>query len=133
MARRPVAGIVLAALLSLGGCSLFASPAPVGVPGPANPAVLSVENRGGPLLSVRVNGAEVLKLPCDDARTIEPGVNGVPRLPWIVTVARVDGNVVVATQPIADLPQWYVQIGDSSLGFGTRPVQGPPGPSCGPP
>jgi len=114
------------------GCSLFGSPSPVGVPEPGTQAVLSVENRGGPELSIRVNGVEVLQLPCNDARIIEPGVNGLPPLPWTVTVARRKGDVIIATQPISRLPQWYLQIGDTSLGFGETPPQGPAGPSCGP-
>ncbi len=121
------------AFAALAGCSAFGGAGQVGVLSTVgSPASLHVENRGGPALSIRVNGAEVLQLPCNDARDITPGVNGVPPLPWIVTVARVQSDVVVATQPIADLPQWYLQIGESSLGFGKSAPSGPAAPSCGP-
>ena len=116
--------------VSLGGCSLVATPSPE--PDELT-GVLSVENRGGPALSVRIDDIEVLQLPCDGSRQIAPGVNGVPRLPWSsVTIARVRDDVVVASQAIADLPVWYVQLGGQSLGFSKNPVAGPPGPSCPP-
>lgn len=124
--------LLVSLLVALAGCSRAGSPSPVAVPQPGVQDVLSVENRGGPALSVRVNGVEVLQLPCDDSRTIEPGVNGLPPLPWTVTVARRTGDVIVATQAISTLPQWYLQIGDTSLGFGRTPPSGPAGPSCGP-
>jgi hypothetical protein len=128
--RRLVALVLLAIIVA--GCTPAKSPASVAAPEPGSQAVLSVENRGGPALSIRVNGAEVLQLTCNDARLIEPGVNGVPPLPWTVTVARIRNDVLVATQPIADLPEWYLQIGDASLGFGKTPPAGPAGPSCPP-
>lgn len=126
-AARAAAAFVLGATLVaslLAGCSLVASPTPTLVT-VTPPAVLTVENRGGPALSIRIDGIEVLQLPCDDTREITPGLDGVPPLPWTVTVARIKGDVFLATQPIANLPEWYLQIGDASMGFGTSPPIGP--------
>ena len=123
---------LLIAAVSVAGCSLIGGPSTVVLSTVGQPVALSVENRGGPTLSVRIDGAEVLQLPCNDTREISPGVDGIPQLPWVVTVARLRDDVVVSTEQISVLPQWYLQIGDSALGFGRTPPLGPAGPTCGP-
>lgn len=89
------------------------------------PPVLSLENRGGPTLVVQVNGAEVATIECNDTSTLTPGKGGMPQLPWALTIVRqLDAAPVFAGQ-ITTLPQWYLQIGGTSLGLGSTPPIGP--------
>jgi len=110
---------------SLAGCSVFAP-----TDGPTSPAVLYFENRGGPTLNVRINGADAINVPCNGYPTLIPSEAGLPPLPWTVSVARTRDGSVVYSGLVATLPAWFVQIGDSVLGLNFTPVSGPAGPTC---
>ena len=119
--------LALSTLVLLAACSSLPTPTQA----PAFPPVLSVENRGGPAIVVRVDGVEVATVACDSGTMLTPGVGGVPPLPWAMTVIRQRDNAVVLTAQVSDLPKWLVQIG-TDVGLGSVPVAGPPGPSCPP-
>jgi hypothetical protein len=104
------------AIVVLAGCSIGASPAP-----PTIPPTLTVDNRGGPTLSIRVNGEEVVQLACGQTREIAPGIDGIPSLPWTVTVARLSDDSLLETESIADLPEYFVQNSDATLPFLEEP------------
>lgn len=109
--------------LLLIACSPTVSPSPT-IPS-GFPPVLSVENRGGPTLVVSVNESEVATIECNDASTLTPGQAGLPELPWTLSIVRKQGALPVFTGQITALPQWYLQIGETSLGLGTTPPIGP--------
>jgi hypothetical protein len=125
-----VMSVSTAVVVSLAGCS------PIAMSSPSVTVTMSValqfENRGGPDLEVSVNGHQILAIPCNSAPTLVPGVNGVPQLPWDVSVSTASGGVVVYTARITTLPAWFLQIGNDVLGIGTSPPSGPAGPTCPP-
>ncbi len=108
-------------------------PTPVAVtpsPGVTQPAVLYLENRGGPEFTVRIGGRDITTVACDSGAEISSGRDGVPDLPWDVEIVRSATGMTVDAARIAALPQWFVQIGDSSVGFSVFPISGPAGPTC---
>jgi hypothetical protein len=124
---RPLLGLVL---LVLAGCS--ALPAPTATTNFGFPPVLNLENRGGPGFVVNINGSDVAHIACNvGANPLTPGEDGVPALPWTVSVTRLRDAKVVLAADVTQLPQWLVQIGES-IGMGSTPVSGPAGPSCPP-
>lgn len=124
-----VSGAVALAAMALAftvlGCTLFPATETTGFP-----PVLSVENRGGPDLIVEVNGAIAATLACDSGAEVVPGQAGVAGLPWTLTIKRRVGGMVLFAGPVTQLPRWFVQIGETSLGLGSKPVAGPAGPAC---
>lgn len=121
MSSRFAAAVLAGSLLVL-GCS---APAPTGT--------LHVENRGGPGLVFSVAGAPDVIVPCDGGASLTPGTSGMPALPWHLEVRRASDRGVVLTEDVAQLPRWFVQIGDQVVGTGLNPgpIEGPPGPPCG--
>jgi hypothetical protein len=107
------------------GCTLWPATETTGFP-----PVLNVENRGGPDLIVDVNGAIAATLACDSGAEVVPGELGVAGLPWNLTIKRRVGNVILLAGHVTELPKWFVQIGETSLGLGSKPVAGPAGPPC---
>jgi len=103
-------------------CSPVVSPSPTlsGLP-----RVLSLENRGGPTLVVRVNGSEAATIKCAGGTTLSPGAGGLPQLPWSLSIVRQADATPVYAGEITDLPQWYLQIGETSMGLGSTPPLGP--------
>ena len=100
---------------------------------PAEPAVLYLENRGGPAYTVRVGGRDIKTVGCGVYARLTPGEDGAPQLPWNLTVIRTGPGDVIASKTIARLPQWFVQIGSATpVGISTQPVLGPAGPTCPP-
>jgi hypothetical protein len=95
------------------------------VPSSGWPPVLSLENRGGPTLVIGINGSEVAKVECNDTSTLTPGEGAVPQLPWALTIVRQTDAAPVFAGQITALPQWYLQIGGTSLGLGSTPPIGP--------
>lgn len=89
------------------------------------PPVLSLENRGGPTLVIQVNGSEVATIECNDTSTLAPGNSGMPGLPWALAIVRQADAAPVFAGQITTLPQWYLQIGETSLGLGQTPPIGP--------
>lgn len=112
-------------VVSLAACNLVTPSAE-----PTSPVALYFENRGGPPLDVSINQVHVLVVACDGYPTLVPSEGGLPALPWAVTVTRNGDGEVVYSGLVATLPAWFVQIGNSVLGFGFTPVAGPGGPSC---
>jgi len=123
-----------AALVVVAASLLFVSCATT--PVPTSAAVLSVENRGGPDLLVKVNDVSVATVPCGGGASIIAGASSVPQLPWDVSVVQANDSVVLWKGPVTTLPGWYVQIGDEATGVSKSAIGGPPGPPCpsaGPP
>jgi len=112
------------AVVALSGC---AAPAPAATPD----QILELENRGGPELSVHINGNQILDMQCGDDEVLRPGASDIPSLPWDLVIVRVrDGKVLVSTQVTA-LPRWFTQLGDfegQSNGLSESPIAGPPIP-----
>ena len=79
-----------------------------------------------------VAGAPDVNVPCDGDASLTPGASGMPALPWHLVVRRASDGGVVLTQDVAQLPRWFVQVGDQIVGGGLQPgpIEGPPGPSC---
>lgn len=104
-------------------CSPTVSPSPTISSG--LPPVLSLENRGGPTLVVRVNGSEAATIECGQGTTLSPGAGGLPQLPWTLSILRQGTADPVFAEQITALPQWYLQIGETSMGLGSTPPSGP--------
>jgi hypothetical protein len=101
-------------------------------PRPNRDAYLSLENRGGPAFTVRIGDVQVATLRCDSAELLRPGEDGLPELPWDLSLVRVLGEFPLLREQVAVLPRWYVQLGDESLGLSDQVVLGPIPPPCPP-
>ncbi len=136
---------IAVALLATVGLLMLLVAGPLGVPAqtpvpplpsptlnPGLPDVLYVENRGGPALTVAINGIDVGTVACGAYPTFTPGDNNVPPLPWQLTIALTADGSTVLDQQVTQLPRWLVQIQNETLGISNYPVLGPPPPSCPP-
>ncbi|HEX5015148.1 MAG TPA: hypothetical protein VFV72_13440 [Candidatus Limnocylindrales bacterium] len=97
---------------------------------PRASGLLHVENRGGPDLVFMINGAFPVGVPCDGGAEITTNQAGIPLLPWHLEVRRARDAAIVLTEDVSELPRWFVQIGDETLGLSASPIEGPPGPPC---
>ena len=91
---------------------------------PTGPQELQILSKGGPLVSVAINGAQVASVPCNGGLVFRPGEDGVPPLPWDVKVVEQSTARVVLEQRIAELPRWLAIFRDSA-GVSASPVLGP--------
>lgn len=98
---------------------------------PAGPQQLQILSKGGPLVSVAINGAPVASVPCNGGLVFRPGEKGVPPLPWDVKVVDQSTGRVVLEQRIAELPRWLVIFRDSG-GVSASPIAGPFVPCAAP-
>jgi hypothetical protein len=93
---------------------------------------LWVENRGGPDLVLEVAGAHAVSVRCNGGASLVPGADGMPQLPWHLRVRRAGDGRVVLDEVVAELPRWFVQIGDEVLtpNLSSTVILGPGGPPC---
>jgi hypothetical protein len=91
---------------------------------PAGPQQLQILSKGGPLVSVAINGAQVASVPCNGGLVFRPGEEGVPALPWDVKVVDQSTGRVLLKQRITELPRWLVVFRESA-GVSASPVLGP--------
>lgn len=93
------------------------------------PEVLTVEDRSGPMILLRINTTEVGKIECGGEATFGAAVDGLPPLPWVVEVVRLSDAKVLWTETVDQLPRWLLVTIDGVLIGSTQPA-GPPGPPC---
>ena len=91
---------------------------------PAGPQQLQILSKGGPPVSVAINGAQVASVPCNGGLAFRPGEDGVPPLPWDVKVVDQSTGRVVLEQRMTELPRWLVVFRDSA-GVSASPISGP--------
>jgi hypothetical protein len=105
-------------------CALVACAAPT--PGPTQPAVLYLENRGGPAFSVNIAGAEFATVSCASSTTLSPGQQNVPALPWDLTIVTVRDSSTILSTAVTELPRWFVYFREeANAGLSKQPVGGP--------
>jgi hypothetical protein len=104
--------------------AICASACSLAGPPPTGPQQLQILSKGGPLVSVAINGAQVASVPCNGGLVFKPGEDGVPPLPWDVKVVDQSTGRVVLEQRITELPRWLVVFRDSA-GVSASPVSGP--------
>lgn len=85
---------------------------------------LYVISKGGPAVTVRVNGFEAARVACDGGAAIRPGADGTPQLPWQVVVTREANGVVLLDERVSGLPRWLL-VDARSATVGQSPVLGP--------
>ena len=85
---------------------------------------LQILSKGGPPVSVAINGPHVASLPCNGGLVFRPGEEGVPRLPWDVKVVDESTGRVLLEQRVTELPRWLV-VFRNSAGVSASPVLGP--------
>jgi len=113
-----------AALFCSIACALVACAAPA--PGPTQPAVLYLENRGGPAFKVNIAGAEFATVSCASSATLSPGLQNVPALPWDLTIVRVRDNSTIVSTAVTELPRRFVYFGEETApGLSKLPLAGP--------
>lgn len=122
---------LLAVIIFVGGCGPATAPLPTVAPSQTGlgDAVLSIDSRGGPAVIVKVGMLEAAHVGCSGSAVLTPGVNGLPPLPWVVTIVRESDSKVLLTSTVANLPQWLVMFGDDAS-LSSSPVLGPQGPPC---
>jgi hypothetical protein len=91
---------------------------------PTGPQQLQILSKGGPLVSVAINGVQVASVPCNGGLVFRPGEEGVPPLPWDVKVVDQSTGRIMLEQRITELPRWLVIFRDSA-GISASPVLGP--------
>ena len=91
---------------------------------PAGPQQLQILSKGGPLVSVAINGVQLASVPCNGGLVFRPGENGVPQLPWDMKVVDQSTGRVALEQRITELPRWLVIFRDSA-GVSASPIAGP--------
>ena len=129
------AGLLVAAL-SIGCASPVPSAStaipvdPSALPGQA--LVLTFDGRNNVPVILRVGSVEIARIGCTAAtRTFAPGQNGVPALPWDLTVVRQsDGKVLLSAQ-VTSMPKWLLMFDDDPQ-LGVLPALGPMPPTCSP-
>jgi hypothetical protein len=98
---------------------------------PAGVQELQILSKGGPLVSVAINGAEALSVSCNGGVVLRPGDQGTPPLPWDLKVVDQTTGRVVFDQRIAELPRWLL-IQRNTAGVSASPILGPFVPCAGP-
>lgn len=125
----PVRSSVVAALAGLvAGCILIAACTPV-TPTPSPPATpagtaLQVQSKGAPTVTIRLNGAEAARVPCNGGVLLKPGEAGAPSLPWNLEVVDQANGRLMLSQPVTELPRWLLVQRDFA-GISTSPILGP--------
>jgi hypothetical protein len=128
--RAALVGTLLSAVLVVAAsCTLGQSPTPAATQPALGNAVLSVDSRGGPAVIVKIGAVEAARVDCNGSAVLAPGVNGLPALPWSVTVATQKDARVMLEATVASLPQWLLLFGDAAS-LSSTPVAGPQGPPC---
>src|SRR5947208_3123304 len=126
MRRRWLAILVLGALL-MASCS--------GSPGESAASAefyLTVQDLGGPPVTIETNGSVVTTTHCGDSQfhQLRPWSNGVPALPWTVSVRASDGTEMYSTAidgSLSHILQIY-RYGAYLDGPTSNPGVPPPGP-----
>jgi hypothetical protein len=91
---------------------------------PAGPQQLQILSKGGPAVSVSVNGVAAVVVPCNGGYALKPGEEGVPPLPWDLKVTDQATGRTMLEQRITELPRW-VLIQRASAGVSASPISGP--------
>ena len=91
---------------------------------PTGPQALQILSKGGPTVSVLINGAQVIAVECGGGAVVRPGTGGAPPLPWDMVITDRDTGRVILDQRITELPRWLVLFRDSA-GVSASPVSGP--------
>ncbi|MGZ3585668.1 MAG: hypothetical protein ACXVAP_00300 [Candidatus Limnocylindrales bacterium] len=96
---------------------------------PPFPAVLSIDSRGGPPIVVKIGTVEVTRVACGAGAVVAPGDDGVPPLPWNLSIVKQSDGTVLLTSAVTELPKWVVLFGEEA-GITSIAVAGPQGPPC---
>jgi hypothetical protein len=91
---------------------------------PAGAQQLQILSKGGPAVSVSVNGVEAALVPCNGGFALRPGEQGIPRLPWDLKVIEQSTGRAVLQERIVELPRW-VLIQRTTAGVSASPMSGP--------
>ncbi len=91
---------------------------------------LQILSKGGPPVSVGINGAETTGVPCNGGVVLRPGEQGVPPLPWDLKIVDQGTGRILFDQRIAELPRWLL-IQRNSAGVSASPIAGPFVPCAG--
>ncbi len=92
--------------------------------GPAGVQELQILSKGGPPVSVSINGVESVRVQCNGGLMLRPGEQGVPSLPWDLRVVDQQTGQTMLDQRIIELPRW-VLIQRASAGVSASPIAGP--------
>lgn len=90
----------------------------------ATRSALYALSKGAAEVTIRVNGIDRARLPCNGGAAIRPGADGTPTLPWQLTVVRLSDGRVLLDDQVTALPRWLLVQGDTA-GISTAPISGP--------
>jgi hypothetical protein len=82
-----------------------------------------VLSKGGPDVTVLVNGSAAARVACNGGAAIRPRADLTPDLPWEVVVRTSDGAVLL-DQRVTSLPKWLL-VQAHSAGVSDAPIAGP--------
>jgi hypothetical protein len=87
-------------------------------------AQLAIISKGGPAASVRINGTEAVRVPCNGGAAFTPGDQGLPVLPWNLQVVDQANSHVMLDERVTELPRWLL-IERGSAGLSANAISGP--------
>jgi hypothetical protein len=87
-------------------------------------AQLAIISKGGPAASIRINGTEALRVPCNGGAALTPGAQGLPALPWTLQVVDQANSQILLDELVTELPRWLL-IERDSAGLSTNAISGP--------
>ena len=85
---------------------------------------LAIISKGGPAASVRINGTEAVRVPCNGGAALTPGDQGLPALPWNLQVVDQANSHVMLDARVTELPRWLLIERDSAE-LSTNAIAGP--------
>jgi hypothetical protein len=87
-------------------------------------AQLAIISKGGPEASVRINGTEAVRVPCNGGAALTPGDQGLPALPWNLQVVDQANSHIMLDERVTKLPRWLL-IQRDLAGLSTNAIAGP--------
>ncbi|HAL26749.1 MAG TPA: hypothetical protein DCP25_08425 [Chloroflexi bacterium] len=105
-------------------CAQVAPPYPSpNITGAQPVAQLQILSKGGPAVSVRINGDEAARVPCNGGVALKPADQGVPALRWNLQVVDQTGGRILLDERVTQLPRWLLVQRDSAA-LSTSPILG---------
>ncbi|MDQ6721503.1 MAG: hypothetical protein M3003_12020 [Candidatus Dormibacteraeota bacterium] len=87
-------------------------------------AQLAIISKGGPAASIRINGAEAVRVACNGGAALMPGAQGLPALPWTLQVLDQTNSHIILEERVTELPRWLL-IQRDSAGLSRNAIAGP--------
>ena len=86
--------------------------------------MLDIQSKGGPAVTVRVNGVDAARVACNGGEVMFAADQRAMLLPWSVQVLRESDGRVLLDQRVSALPRWML-ITQTTVGISDQAIAGP--------